>query len=216
MVCIFLEMKHALFFSLVLMSGFLLNAQSQLKILRGNIISLDSLKPVVNAHIISELSLIGTVSDDNGDFKIHVYPVDTLRISCVGFVSSLVPIDGNSRTCDTLSVVLQVDNIVLNEVEVLPYFDYATLKQMVKEMPVQKPMQIKGINDNADVDMFYKKPSKASPPASIDNPVQLIYNKFNKKAKRDRRLIRNRKRLNKVLQKEGKSDSLVPLNLDFR
>ncbi len=82
-------------------------------------------------------------------------------------------------------------------------------------MPADEPFIVEGVNDKADKDMFYKAPSKEPPPASIINPVSLIYNKFNKKTMRKKRMLKNRRKMNEIFEKEGRYDEMLPERLEY-
>lgn len=190
------------------------DAQTEYNVINGKILSNEGLKPVSNAHILSCKSSFGAISDKDGCFRINARHDDTLRISSVGFITQYFPLS-EINTEDTITILMKPDNILLPEVEIGPLPDYETFKRMIAEMPADEPFIVEGVNDKADKDMFYKAPNKEPPPASIINPVSLIYNKFNKKTMRKKRMLKNRRKMNRILEKEGRYDEMLPEKLEY-
>ncbi len=190
------------------------NAQTEYNVIYGKVLTADESKPIPNAHILSRKSSFGAISDMKGYFKMYAHPDDTLRISSIGYITCYFPLSAVNDE-DTITILMNEDNIMLPEVEVGPLPDYETFKRMIADMPANEPFIIKGINDNVDKNIYFKQPSKEPPPASLINPVQKLYNKFNKKNLRKKRILRNRKKLNDILEKEGRYDEMLPETLDY-
>jgi hypothetical protein len=47
------------------------------------------------------------------------------------------------------------------------------------------------------------------------SPIQFLYDKYNKSARRQARLLYNRRMYNEVLREQGRTDELLPDSLDF-
>ena len=168
-------------------------AQNKYFPIKGSVISADSLSPIPDVHILSELSYYGTTSDINGKFSMLIRDIDSLKISSVGFVTRYINIKHDSIDANNFKILMQRDTVMLQDVEVFPYLNYQTVKEMFSEMPIEKPMIIKGINDNIE-DFLYQKPKKIPDDKGILSPVQTLYNRFNKKERLKRKLERNRKK----------------------
>ena len=168
-------------------------AQNKYFPIKGSVISADSLSPIPDVHILSELSYYGTTSDINGKFSMLIRDIDSLKISSVGFVTRYINIKHDSIDANNFKILMQRDTVMLQDVEVFPYHNYQTVKEMFSEMPIEKPMIIKGINDNIE-DFLYQKPKKIPDDKGILSPVQTLYNRFNKKERLKRKLERNRKK----------------------
>ena len=168
-------------------------AQNKYFPIKGSVISADSLSPIPDVHILSELSYYGTTSDINGKFSMLIRDIDSLKISSVGFVTRYINIKHDSIDANNFNILMQKDTVMLQDVEVFPYLNYQTVKEMFSEMPIEKPMIIKGINDNIE-DFLYQKPKKIPDDKGILSPVQTLYNRFNKKERLKRKLERNRKK----------------------
>ena len=188
-------MKHILIISaLVFFCCATLHAQNRYFPLNGMVVSADSRSPIPNAHILSELSYYGTTSDSDGRFSMLIRNNDTLRISNVGFVTKLLPINYDSINFNNYLIMMEKDTIMLQEVDVFPYLDYNTVKKIVSEIPVEKPFIVKGVNDDIE-QVIYQTPKKIPDDKGIISPIQTLYNRFNKKERLKRKMERNRRKL---------------------
>ena len=88
-------------------------AQNNYFSLKGCIVSADSLVPIPQAHILSELSHFGTTSDFDGKFSIQTRRIDTLRISCIGFVTKLIPIYYDSVDVNNFNIIMEKDTLAI-------------------------------------------------------------------------------------------------------
>lgn len=168
-------------------------AQNNYFSLKGSIVSADSLSPIPDAHILSELSHYGTTSDFDGKFSIQTREIDTLRISSVGFVTKYININHDSIDANNFRIILQRDTIVLEEIDIIPYYNFSTVKEIVSTAPIEKPFIVKGVNDNIE-DFLYQKPKEIPDDKGILSPIQTLYNRFNKKERLKRKLERNRRK----------------------
>ena len=91
-------------------------AQNKYFPIKGSIVSADSLAPIPQAHILSELSHFGTTSDFEGKFSIQTREIDTLRISSVGFITKYININHDSIDANNFRISLQRDTIILGEI----------------------------------------------------------------------------------------------------
>ena len=184
----------------------------------GKIVTSDSLLPVRNTHVISKLAHCGTISNRDGVFCITSKTVDTLWVSCVGYARQLIPVD-STMLPDTLLVELYRDTIVLREVTVFPFYDYNTFKQMIIDMPSKPlPREIQRLND----ELAGMRPGRErNPYFNFENggftasPIQYLYDHFNPSARRQQRLLRNRRMFNEILREQGLYDELLPDSMDY-
>lgn len=170
-----------------------LKAQNEYFRIKGEIVSSDSLSPIPQAHILSELSHYGTTSDFDGIFSILIKEIDTLRISSVGFVTKYIHINYDSINANSFRILLQRDTILLDEIDVTPYYNFSTVKEIVRNAPIEKPFIVKGVNDNIEK-ALYQKPKKIPDDKGILSPIQTLYNRFNKKERLKRKLERNKRK----------------------
>ncbi len=185
----------------------------------GIVVSSDSLVPVRNTHVISKMAHCGTISNRDGFFFIPAKKVDTLWVSCIGYSRRLIPVDSTMAAIDTLVIRLQRDTITLREVTVFPFYDYKTFKQMIIDMPTKPvPREIQRLNDEL---AGMKSGRKHNPYLDFNNggivasPIQYLYDKFNSSARRQAKLLRNRRMFNEILREQGRTDELLPDSMDY-
>ena len=182
----------------------------------GYIVTSDSLSPVRNTHIISKMAHCGTISNRNGEFFVPTKKIDTLWVSCVGYSRRLIAVD-STMIKDTLLICLRHDTITLKEVSIKPYYDYNTFKEMVINMPtIPLPREIQRLNEDLN-DYWTRLPkmNNNGMPTVTASPVQFLYDKFNASARRQARILGNRRMFNEVLKEQGRTDELLPDSLDY-
>ena len=215
--------KRFLLITVALLMGFRLCAQDDILFkdkvpIMGKIITSDSLQPIRNTHVISKMAHCGTISNLEGLFLVPTKSVDTLWVSCIGFTRRLIPVD-STMVGDTMIIVLWRDTITLKEITVFPFYDYKTFKQMIIDMP-SKPMprEIQRLNDEL---AGMKTGRKRDPYFNFENmgftasPIQYFYDKFNASARRQNKLLRNRRMFNEILREQGRTDELLPDSMDY-
>lgn len=185
----------------------------------GKIVAADSLKPVRNTHVISKMAHCGTISNLDGFFLIPAKPVDTLWVSCVGYSRQLIPVDSTMAAIDTMLIVLHPDTITLKEVTVLPFYDYNTFKQMIIEMPMKPtPREIERLNEDLAGMRTGRERNKYMNFENMGitaSPIQYLYDQYNASARRQRKLLRNRRMFNEILREQGRTDELLPDSMDY-
>lgn len=182
----------------------------------GYVVTADSLRPIRNTHIISKMAHCGTITNRQGAFIIPAKGVDTLWVSCLGYSRRLIPIDSTLAEHDTLLIRLRSDTITLREVTVLPFSNYETFKEMLITMPsVKTPRELQLLEEDLN-DLWLSKTPQGNGMVTITaNPIQYLYDKYNKSARRQSKLLRNRRMYNEVLREQGRTDELLPDSLDF-
>ena len=184
----------------------------------GKIVTSDSLLPVRNTHVISKMGHCGTISNRDGVFLIPARKVDTLWVSCIGYSRRLIPVD-STMAADTMCIVLHRDTITLKEVTIFPFYDYATFKQMIIDMP-SKPMprEIQLLNEEL---AGMRSGKKRDPYFNMENmgftasPIQYLYDHYNPSVRRQNKLLRNRRMFNEILREQGRTDELLPDSMDY-
>ena len=184
----------------------------------GYVIAADSREPVRNTHVISKMAHCGTISNMQGRFVIPAKGIDTLWVSCVGYSRRLIAIDSTMALGrDTLLIALRSDTITLREVTIMPFYDYETFKEMLINMPtVETPRELQRLEEELD-DYWLRHPTIAGNgmPTITANPIQFLYDKYNKSARTQARLLRNRRMYNQILREQGRTDELLPDSLDY-
>ncbi|MCQ2310052.1 MAG: carboxypeptidase-like regulatory domain-containing protein [Bacteroidales bacterium] len=208
-------MKKTVFFAILFFCVICLHGQDGFSLVKGRIVSEDSLQPVSNAHIISKTSLYGAIADADGNFSLMLKKTDTLWVSCVGFEDGNIIVNRDDVFNKELIIRMKRAVVILDEVNVFPYLDRAAINEIIAKMPIKQPFAIPHVTKTVDPRILNRKPVK-QPPASIINPVSLIYKHFNKNERLKRKMLRNRKRYNKTLIEQGAPDSLLlPEVIDF-
>jgi hypothetical protein len=183
----------------------------------GYIISANTREPIRNTHVISKMAHCGTISNMEGRFVIPAKGVDTLWVSCVGYSRRLIAIDSTMAAGrDTLLVALHSDTITLREVTIMPFYDYETFKDMLIHMPsIETPRELQLLEEELDNLWMSRAPAGNGMVTVTANPIQFLYDKYNKTARTQARLLRNRRMYNEVLREQGRTDELLPDSLDY-
>ena len=182
----------------------------------GYVVTVDSLHPIRNTHVISKMAHCGTITNQQGKFHIQARQFDTLWVSCVGYARRLIAIDTSLTSSDTLVIRLRPETITLREVTVLPFSNYEDFKQMLITMPSVKTLdEIERLNKDLDELWLSRVPVGNGKPTITANPIQFLYDKYNASARRQATLRRNRRMYNEVLREQGRTDELLPDSLDF-
>lgn len=202
-------MKNILLSIALLFCVFSVEAQEGYFSLKGKILSGDSLQPIANVNIVSELSRYGTITNQEGFFIIKSKIADTLWVSCVGFDTREVPVWRDSILDNTLIIKMKRSNIMLDSVEIYPLPPYKDFIKDIAKMPMKKPFFVPGVSRVDDAKRIWKRPERESPP-SIINPISLIYKRFNKQEVLKRKMKRNRKRYNQALREQGMDSLVIP------
>ena len=181
----------------------------------GYVVTADSLHPIRNTHVISKLAHCGTITDRQGRFHIQAQQVDTLWVSCVGYTRRLVALDTTLTSSDTLVIRLRPETITLREVTVLPFTNYETFKEMLITMPsIKTPEELQRLEE--DLEEIHHGVNMGNGMATISaSPIQYLYDKYNASARRQAKLLRNRRMFNEVLREQGRTDELLPDSLDY-
>ena len=188
-------MKHLLLISaIIFLCSATLHAQNKYFPLKGKVLSSDSLSPIPDVHILSEKSYYGATSDYDGKFSMLIRKNDSLRISSVGFVTKIISVDYDSINTNNFEITMERDTIMLQEIDVFPYLDNHRVEEIIRQIPVEKPFIVKGANENIG-SVLYQKPRENPRANIIQNPIQSLYNRFNKKERLKRKMERNRKKL---------------------
>lgn len=182
----------------------------------GYVVTVDSLHPIRNTHVISKMAHCGTITNQQGKFHIQARQFDTLWVSCIGYARRLIAIDTSLTSSDTLVIRLRPETITLREVTVLPFSNYEDFKQMLITMPSVKTLdEIERLNKDLDELWLSRVPVGNGKPTITANPIQFLYDKYNASARRQATLRRNRRMYNEVLREQGRTDELLPDSLDF-
>ena len=193
-------MKRLIIIGIIFFSCLSLSAQNKYFTIKGEIVSADSLTPIPQAHILSELSHFGTTADFDGKFQIPIKEIDTLRISCIGFVTKYININHDSIDANNFEITMERDTIMLQEIDVFPYLDNHRVEEIISKIPTSIPKYVLTQHDiNINIENYYYNKTKDLPRIRgwhfiFYNPFKKVYDRFNKKERLKRKLERNRKK----------------------
>jgi len=189
----------------VITAAFSQQVSDSLLILHARVITADSALPLHNAHIISKFNHWGTISNDNGEFKMLVSPEDSVMISIMGFSTSVLLIDSSVIMADKpFDIMMRKDTILINEIIIHAFWDYRTFKQLIVSM---EPLNLDNFYpDWEGTELLYMDPR----PLTIKGPIQALYDIFNQSAQLRRQLIKNRKEYNQLMIQMGRPNDTIP------
>jgi len=176
-----------------------------LYILDAIILTSDSLLPVENAHVISKFNRWGTISNKQGRFKLYVHNFDSVLITSIGFSPLILRMNTSLLSSDSVvRIQLPKDTLTINEVVIRAYWDYPTMKQIVINM---QPIDLSQFYPNWEgTELLYMEPH----PMSFKGPVQALYDAFNQSARLQRKLVKNRREYNEIMNQMGRYLDTVP------
>lgn len=150
--------------------------------IQGQIVNAANDKPIFNANIININTVIGTVSDKQGRFKIKASINDTLYFSYVGYKSMQVRVNEDWIKFGEVKVKMTEVAIALEEVTVSNIKLTGYLEIDAKNIPVYDNFryQISGL-DYGYEGGAYQKSSFSKTLDAIFNPTDLLYQVFGKK-----------------------------------
>ena len=110
----------------------------------------------------------------------------------------------HAQTNDTITKRIVTDSVVI-----YPLPDYKDFVKDIVKMPSLKPFFVPGVSKEGDEKIIYKKPERI-PKAYGNNPISLIYNRFNKRERFKRKLERNRRKFNREMERLGADSLMIP------
>ncbi len=173
---------NRLFLLTILFLSFNINAQNPSTV-KGKIVESGTISPLENVNIVNLNKVIGTATDQNGEFEIRVSVNDTLHLSYLGYKSIKVRVTndwinfGTSATIEMTELALALEEIVVSQMKLTGY-----LELDIQQVPIQQNFRysISGLNTAYE--------SKPSAPGAISrvlgaifNPADFLYKMFGKK-----------------------------------
>ncbi len=173
-------------------------------VLHGKVITSDSALPLHNAHILSKFNHWGTISNEDGEFKMWVSPNDSVMISSIGFSPLILQIDSSVVANKPYNIEMGKDTVLINEIIIHAFWDYRTFKNLIVNM---EPLNLDNFYPEWEgTELMYLEPR----PFAIKGPIQALYDVFNKSAQLRRQLIRNRREYNQLMIQMGRPNDTIP------
>lgn len=142
-----------------------------------------------SVHVINLSKVVGTITDQKGNFSIRASVNDTLYLTYLGFKPQKVRITNDMFKIEDNRIALTELAFALEEVVVRPYQLTGYLEIDVKNLPLNNAYQysISGLNKSYEAGS--KSPSAVTKVlGAILNPADLLRNLFGKKPKQMRKL----------------------------
>ncbi len=171
-----------LFLLTILFLSFNLNAQNESTV-KGRIVEAGTINPLENVNIVNLNKVIGTATNQNGEFEIRVSVNDTLHLSYLGYKSIKVRVTndwvnfGTSATIEMTELALALEEVVVSQMKLTGY-----LELDIQQVPIQQNFRysISGLNTG-----YESKPQPAGAITrvlgAIFNPADFLYKMFGKK-----------------------------------
>ena len=202
-------MRRILFTILLVFSGAML-AQEKLDSVGAVVLDAETGEPLPYVSVYVSPTC-GTISNYDGEFCLQCLPSDVLRISCIGY-------EKVSCKASELTATIHMKPLsnLLREVTVMPFSNYETFREMIITMPsIATPGEIARLEDDLNDLWMSRAPAGNGMVTVTANPIQFLYDKYNKTARTQARLLRNRRMYNEVLREQGRTDELLPDSLDY-
>jgi hypothetical protein len=160
----------------------------------GTIISDNTGTPLAHANIININQVMGTTTDDKGNFEIAVTQSDTLHITLLGYQSLRVRVTNDWVKNRKTTIQLTQKAIDLEQVVISPYYLTGFLEIDSKLIPIKQDYRysISGLNQGYEGGQ-YSPEAFGKVLGSIFNPADMLYNIFGKKPQQLKKLKEMRK-----------------------
>jgi len=171
-----------IFFLFVSLLSF--SQQDSLKVgkLKGQVIEAETKKFLSAANILNLNSVVGTITNENGDFQITAKVNDTIIVSYVGYSSIKLKVTNDLLKGNELVIGLYEKAEEIREVVIRSTKLIGVLEVDVKQVPQDKftRIRINGVPQTYEIGK--PKPKDfSSPVAALFQPVDFLYNMFGKK-----------------------------------
>ena len=145
--------------------------------------------PLESVHVINLNKVIGTITNQDGKFRITAAVNDTLYLTYLGFKPQKVRVTNDMFRFEDTKIALTELAYALEEVIVRPYQLTGYLEIDVKNLPVNNAYQYSISGLNKSYEGGSKSPSAVTKVlGAILNPADLLRNLFGKKPQQMRKL----------------------------
>ncbi|MDG5492347.1 carboxypeptidase-like regulatory domain-containing protein [Psychroserpens sp. SPM9] len=161
---------------------------------KGTVIDLTTDKPIDRVNIVNLNQVIGTATDDDGNFEIKANVNDTLHLSYLGYKSIKVRVTNDwlkfgETKIGMVEAALALEEVVVNQLKLTGYLEID-----VKQVPIQSNYRysISGLNNAYEAGN--RRPNAVSKVlGAIFNPADFLHNIFGKKPNELRKLKKMKK-----------------------
>lgn len=153
------------------------------------VINAQTSTPLESVHVVNLNQVVGTITNDKGEFTIPAAVNDTLYFSYLGFKSQKIRVTNDMFKFKDTKVSLTELAYALEEVIVRPYQLTGYLEIDVKNLPINNAYQYSISGLSVGYEAGNKNPSAVTKVlGAILNPADLLRNLFGKKPAQMRKL----------------------------
>ncbi len=181
-------MKNLFYF--FVLTPFFLMAQNELSVLKGSVENEITELPMQSVHVINLTKVIGTITDDKGQFEIEVSVNDTLYFSYVGYKPIKVSVTSDMIKFRNSKFRLTGLAFALEEIILRPYELTGYLEIDVKNAPINSAgrYKITGLANSGYEAGNRNKNAISKALGALFNPADFLYNFFGKNPKQLKKL----------------------------
>ena len=163
--------------------------QEVLQEFRAKVVNAQTDEPLESVHVVNLNQVIGTITNEGGEFTIQATVNDTLYFSYLGFKSQKVRVTNDMFRFTDTKIALTELAYALEEVIVRPYQLTGYLEIDVKNLPINTAYQYSISGLSKSYEAGNKNPSAVTKVlGAILNPADLLRNLFGKRPNQMRKL----------------------------
>jgi hypothetical protein len=183
-------MKKTLYLVLILLIANTAWSQDEADpVIDGKVLNAANDKTLQNVHIVNLNQVLGTVSDEKGDFELRARVNDTLYFSYLGFKSIRVRVTNDWLKFGEIRIKMTELSIALEEVIIRPVQLTGYVEVDAKIIPIYDNYRYRIAGLGAGYEGGKSQPGAVSKVlSSIFNPADFLYNVFGKRPKQMRKL----------------------------
>jgi hypothetical protein len=165
------------------------NNEEKIKQLKAVVHNAQTDQPMESVHVVNLNQVVGTITNEKGEFNIPAKVNDTLYITFLGFKSQKVRVTNDMFKFKETKISLTELAYALEEVIVRPYSLTGYLEIDVKNLPLNNAFQYSISGLSVGYEAGNKNPSAVTKVlGAILNPADLLRNLFGKKPNQMRKL----------------------------
>jgi hypothetical protein len=187
-------LKKQILLWLALLSSVLIFAQENAPVGQSDqfgaiVINAQTDEPLESVHVVNLNQVVGTITNERGEFSIRAAVNDTLYFSYLGFKSQKIRVTNDMFKFSDTKIALTELAYALEEVIVRPYQLTGYLEIDVKNLPINTAYQYSISGLSKSYEAGNKNPSAVTKVlGAILNPADLLRNLFGKKPNQMRKL----------------------------
>lgn len=163
--------------------------EPELQPLKAVVVNAQTEKAMESVHVVNLTQVIGTITDQNGEFTISAAVDDVIYFSFLGFKSQKIRVTNDMFKFENTQIALTELAYALEEVIVKPYQLTGYLEIDVKNYPINNSYQYSISGLSVSYEGGNKNPSAVTKVlGAILNPADLLRNLFGKQPSQMRKL----------------------------